>query len=240
MRARTIPSLTLRAGVTAALLSLATVSSVGAQNCLGLPSFAAAPLRVDGGFRSGDDVATFSGGLSVGAASGPFGSLAYDRTNFDDQGTNVDLSANGFTLTGGYELDLASPAGTASGGRRFSLCPVVGFSWAKMDFDEIGDEIDITMRKLSLGVSVGTPVASSPTLSVVPFGTLQFVNATGSVDAFGTDDSESEQGGQIDLGIGLVLNRLFTIRPVVSIPIGFEGVDTSFGVTVHFNFGRTR
>ena len=28
--------------------------------------------------------------------------------------------------------------------------------------------------------------------------------------------------------------------PLVSIPIGFEGEKSSFGVTVHFNFGKTR
>jgi hypothetical protein len=229
----------LRAGLTAALVSLVAIPAAGAQNCLGLPSFAAAPLRVDGGFSSGDDATSFTVGASLGAPRGAFGSLAYDRTNFDDQGTDVDLSANGFSVSGGYELDLASSAGSTNGARRFSLCPVASYSWSKMDFDELGDDLDISMRTLSLGFSIGTPIASSPTLSVVPFGTLQFVNATGSVEAFDVDEDDSEQGGRLDLGVGLVLNRLFTIRPLVSIPIGFEGAESRFGLTVHFNFGKS-
>lgn len=240
MHARTIASRTLRAGVTAALVSLVAIPAAGAQNCLGLPSFAAAPLRIDGGLSSGDDATSFTVGASIGAARGPFGSLAYDRTNFDDQGTNVDLSSNGFTIAGGYELELPSASSASSSTRRFSLCPVASYSWSKMDFDELGDDIDVSARKLSLGFAIGTPIASSSTLSVVPFGALQFVHLNGSVEAFDVDEDESEQGGQLDLGIGLVLNRLFTIRPLVSIPIGFEGAETSFGVTVHFNFGGTR
>jgi hypothetical protein len=239
MHARTIPSRTLRTGVAAALVSLAAIPAAGAQNCLGLPSFAAAPMRIDGGLSTGNDATSFTIGASIGAARGPFGSLAYDRTNFDDEGTSIDLSANGFTIAGGYELNLTS---SASGPRvvPISLCPVASYSWSKMDFDELGDDIDVSARKLSLGFAIGAPVASSSSLSVVPFGRLQFVHATGSVEAFDVDEDESEQGGQLDLGVGLVLNRLFTIRPLVSIPIGFDDLDTSFGVTVHFNFGKAR
>jgi hypothetical protein len=229
MHARTI--------LTAALVSLAAIPAAGAQNCLGLPSFAAAPLRVDGGLSTGNDATSFTVGASVGAARGPFGSLAYDRTNFDDDGTNVDLSANGFTVSGGYELNLTSSA-TAPRATAFSLCPVASFGYQKADFDEIGDEIDLTTKLFSLGVSLGAPIASSPTLALVPFATLRFLNVNTNSDAFAVD--ESEQGGALDLGLGLVLNRLFTIRPLISIPIGFEEVDTSFGVTVHFNFGKAR
>jgi hypothetical protein len=43
-----------------------------------------------------------------------------------------------------------------------------------------------------------------------------------------------------NLGLGLVLNQNIAIRPNVAIPLGLDGSDATFGVTVGFNFGQRR
>jgi hypothetical protein len=220
---------------TLAAITLACAASIAeAQICLGTASFATGPIRIDGSFSTIDDATSLSVGASVGAPRGPFVSVNVNRTDIDE----VDESATGFGILGGLELDLSTSASSRSA--RFSLCPVASFNYSTADFDLLGESVEFSANTLSAGLALGAEVTASPTLSVIPFGALSVVRQSVDFEGFGEDAEESETGGSLDLGLGLVLNRRFTIRPLISIPLGFEGADPAFGVSVHFNFGRSR
>jgi hypothetical protein len=217
-----------------ALALVAGATTAGAQNCLGIASFSRGPIRVDGGIGTGNDATTLSAGLSAGAPQGPFASIAVNRISVDSDGE--DNSVTGFGIQGGWELNL-QPAAARSTPPRFSVCPVVSFAQYKESDSFEGEEIEGTVRSITGGVSVGTSIASSTSIGLLPFATLSIVRQSASFEGFGLDESVSETGGALDLGLGLVFGQRFTVRPAVSIPMGFEGADAQFGVSLHYNFG---
>lgn len=130
--------------------------------------------------------------------------------------------------------------GASSGGMRLSFCPVASFKRASKSFSEEGVDADLSYQTFSAGLSLGAQIQGSPTLTLVPFGTLSFVRPTVKVESDFGDFDESDEGGSLDLGVGLVFSRVFTIRPMVMIPIGFEDSSARFGVSAHLNFGTGR
>jgi hypothetical protein len=73
-----------------------------------------------------------------------------------------------------------------------------------------------------------------------PFGTVSFAYRRATVDAGRTSATADDVGGVIDLGAGFIFTNRFTIRPSVSIPVGFDDSDARFGIAVGFNFGGNR
>lgn len=221
-------------------LSLVTLAgTAGAQVCLGTPSFATGPIRIDAGLLTGNDNTQYGAGLAVGTANGPFVSAGVNRVDID----GVDESATGFSVAGGFEVNLTDRRGTrARRATSLSLCPVASFSRAGVDFEESGIEAETSIRTFSAGLSLGAMVPSSPNFSLVPFGGLSYANSKASLEIDGEEfgDSEAENYFVLDLGLGLVLNRSFTIRPTIGIPIGLDEADPNFGVSFHINFGRGR
>jgi hypothetical protein len=214
-----------------------TAGTAGAQACLGIASFSTGSIRADAGLSTGDDVTNIALGLSAGAPAGPFGSVTYQRITIEAEGAE-DESLNGFGVSGGFELDLSRGATTRT--TRLSLCPVASFTRASKSFSEEGVSADLSFQTISAGLSLGTQIQGSPTLTLVPFGTLSFVRPSVKVESDFGDFDESDEGGQIDLGVGLVFSRVFTVRPMLMIPIGFEDSSTRFGVSAHLNFGSGR
>ncbi len=51
---------------------------------------------------------------------------------------------------------------------------------------------------------------------------------------------ESDSGGSLIFGLGIVIGRQFTVRPSVTIPFGFENTDPSFGVMASLSVGAKR
>jgi hypothetical protein len=221
-----------------ALALVGAASTAGAQACLGTPSFTAGPVRLDGTFSSSNGQTSLGGGVSAGVERGVFGSVAINRLSADDDaGTDAVI---GFGLQGGYELNIASSASKKVSS--WSVCPVASFTQAKQSFSEFDEDVDFTARTFAAGVSAGTAIAASPKVSIAPFATLSVMRLSVSTDGLGDefDDllSASETGLALDLGAGFIISRLFTVRPAISVPIGFDGADAQFGVSVHFNFGK--
>ena len=220
-----------------ALALVGAASTAGAQACLGTPSFTAGPVRIDGSFASSNGQTQLGGGVSAGVERGAFGSVAINRLSADDDaGSDAVI---GFGLQAGYEFSLAS--GATKKISSWSVCPVASFAQAKQTISEFDEEVDFTARTLTAGLAAGTAIAASPKVSIAPFASLALMRLSVSTDGLGEFDdllSGSETGLALDLGAGFILNRLFTVRPAISIPIGFDGADAQFGVSVHFNFGK--
>jgi hypothetical protein len=210
---------------------IGSASTAVAQSCVGLSSFAAGPIRLDAGISTGNDVTTFLGGVSAGAPNGPFGSvhvISYKPEDIDERST-------GFSLSGGWEFELSRSAASAP---RISLCPVVGFQRVSESEEVEGIEVEGTARNFQLGIALGTTIGTTSALRFAPFGALSFNRLSAEVEGGGFSFEEDEDYGTIDLGIGILVSRIFTIRPMVTIPVGLEESDPTFGVSVHLNFGR--
>jgi hypothetical protein len=54
------------------------------------------------------------------------------------------------------------------------------------------------------------------------------------------DAIDSQAGGILDLGAGLIFGNRFTVRPSVAVPLGFDNADPRFGLAVGFSFGNGR
>ena len=221
------------------MLSMSSVSE--AQHCLGLSSFAAGPVRVDAGLVFADDATTVAGGLAVGQPGGPFASAAVMRTNIDDGPGLGNESTSGVGLQAGWDVDMTDGARRRTAGApRISLCPIVGFQRVSGEFGDGSTSIEVTGRALTAGLSLGAAFPASPRVAIVPFASLNYVNAKAEVEGAGEEFEGEDDNGRVDLGVGFVFNRSFTVRPLVLIPVGEDEGETSFGVTVHINFGSSR
>jgi hypothetical protein len=87
---------------------------------------------------------------------------------------------------------------------------------------------------MSLGFSVGTTMSSSPRMQIVPVAGLGLKNSRISEDG---SDAISDTYGVARLGVGLLFNNIIAVRPSVDIPVGLEGSDPTFGLTVAYSFG---
>ena len=223
-------SLLLALGVLA--LSATTME---AQTCYGNAPFSAGPVRIGAGLATSEGVKSYGASLAVGTNSGPFALGGVSRTEYSDlDGSGLDGSGTSFGISAGYAIDL-NPTKT------MQVCPYA-------DFDhESGPDIDVGLYTLStsadavgFGGSFGGAVRVGPTLDLVPFaGTTYFVSrAWGTLD--GETNSESYRYGLIDVGAGFVINKVLTLQPAVSIPIGVEGAKSTFRLDVSYNFGSAK
>jgi hypothetical protein len=212
------------AAASLALLSLAA-EPLQAQRCLGFPGFANQPMRLTGTLGTGDNVTTLGADLAFGQSAGAFGSVGVGVADYD--GNSDDDSALLLSGTIGTQIPLGATATATSGAQ---VCP-----FATLDY-RVGPGDDVNGLGIRGGAALGTSVTMAPSVRLAPFGAVSI----GYVRASAGNFDDSEVGGIIDLGAGVIFNDKFTIRPAVSIPVGFDGSDSSFGVSVGFNFGGNR
>lgn len=209
-----------------ALLAIVRSPAVG-QTCMGLASFGSAPIQVTGTGQFGEVSNTFGATAGYGIAS-LYGTVGVATTSID----GVDGHQLGLAARAGYQLTLGSAG-------RIQVCPNASFGLgAGPNNDAAG--IDQSARSATVGVNVGTVLGASPRMKVVPTAGLSFAyarqkaeNAAGST-LFAISDSYA----LAQLGVGIILNSAISVRPNVEIPLGLEGIDPIFGLTLGYNFGR--
>jgi hypothetical protein len=104
--------------------------------------------------------------------------------------------------------------------------------------DVLGTDVDMSTRTFAFGAAMGAHVGNNPQLQIVPTASFQFANTRVSMDD-GTDSaSGSESYAMLTLGTGFVFNSRYSLNPSISLPIGFEGRDASFGLAGAIHFGR--
>lgn len=209
---------------------VAVPAAVRAQTCTGMASFSAGPLRVGGGVGLANNVTNFDANLNAGSMYGPFGGVSVGRSDFDgnaNSGTSVGLN-------GGYSFEL-NPQRTAK------FCPIAGFNY--VSGPDAGNT-DISSRSVSFGGSFGGLLHTQSTVTLAPFVSAQFVDLKTTATApNGNSASVSDQFGLITLGSGFVLNRILTIQPAVSFPVGVDAGnpdDATFSLAFGVNFGGAR
>jgi hypothetical protein len=197
-----------------------------AQACIGLPAFAGAPIRVQGGGNFGKGFKAYSGGIGAGAPSGLFMDAGYARVTYDDitGGTNQVFAEAGFQV----------PVGTSGA----QICPVAGggFGMGPDDITEPGEKNTATFA--TAGLALGMPVAAGPGLHLIPNVSVRYEYDRLKSDR-GADGSDitKENSGVVDVGLGLLFGRRLTIQPTVQFPFGITDSETTYGVLLSFGLG---
>lgn len=227
-------------GILLALLlaSALPVHAAATQTCLGLPSFRSGRIQLAANGSFGEDARSFEGSLSLGSNKG-FGGLSLGAVDYDEIEGSTLLIGGG----AGYQL----PLGASSS---FHVCPgiraSVGFGPRDVFgglYDSAGVQRDprpgddastfVFVAGLSLGASLGsTGVRLNPTAGLAfAYSSFQLK------DPGGTGAERSDTYGALDVALGLIIRSVFAVRPSITIPIGLQGADPVFGLTLAINVG---
>jgi hypothetical protein len=213
--------------VSLALLAIVRSQAV-AQTCQGMASFSAGQMQVSGNAQFGDLSNSFGGGISYGLPSGLYAGANLSTTSFD----GLDQSSIGVGANVGYQMSV----GKAS---KISLCPVARLAIGMGPDDEAFD-INSGSTDLHFGLAVGTDMGTNPRMRILPTAGLGLQYTKFKVEDTGPGGNTveaSETYPLARLGLGLVFNQQISVRPSVDIPISSDLNETSFGVTVGYNFG---
>ena len=193
-----------------------------AQSCEGSASFASGPMRVGAGFAVTDGAKTYGINGALGDPSGWYGVASIARASFDI----ADAGATDRGIAAGYAMNVTAD-------KKIQFCPRAGFTY--QSGPTVGG-VSTSAREFDLGGTFGTAVTASPTLDVVPFGGAQYVNVSQKAEGFA---STSEDFMNINIGVGFVLDRQWTIQPMLTLPVGLKGGSSTFQIGVAYSFGNS-
>jgi hypothetical protein len=222
--------LKLSVGILAASAALVvTHSPLAAQTCVGMPSFANGMVQVAGGGAFTEGANLYSGTLGLGAPAGPFAKVGLGRTSYDDlDGSSLDVGGQV-----GYQLAVGRSA-------KAELCPIAGFSLGFGPDDILGTGVDASTHGFDLGLALGTSLRGGSGLEVVPNAGLAFAYSRVKLEDATGSATSSESYALARFGLGLVFNSTVGVSPSVSVPVGLDGSDPTFGLTLSVNFGGRR
>jgi hypothetical protein len=213
--------------VSLALVALLNAPAV-AQTCQGLPSFSHGQMQLSGTMMFENGMDSFGATFGYGQPAGVFGNVGIGTTSYDGfDGSSFDLG-----LSGGYQMKVGAR-------KKMHLCPVASFSLLMGPNDIFGSGVDMSTQNLAFGFALGTELPGSPKMEIVPTGGLGLAYMKVKADDGTTSSSASETYAVMDLGVGFIFNSQISVRPGISIPLGLDGGDTGFGLTVGYNFGST-
>jgi Outer membrane protein beta-barrel domain len=213
--------------VSLALLAMVRSPAV-AQTCQGLASFSAGQMQVAGNAQFSDVTNTWGGSFSYGIPSGIYGGADLSTTSFD----GIDQSSLGIGAHAGYQMTLGRAG-------RMHLCPVASLALGMGPDDEALD-INSSSTDVHLGLAVGTSMGTNPRMQILPTAGLGLQYSKAKVEDTspgGTTLEGSNTYGLARLGVGFIFNQQISVRPSLDIPLGLDGSDPTFGVTVAYNFG---
>lgn len=210
-------------------LLLIVPAKLASQSCAGTAAFTETIARVGVGVGVSDGTRSFGADVALGAATGLFGAASVgtiDYDDFEDGGTTFGIEA-------GYGVPLV-PA------RTVEFCPVIGFGLVSgPDFYVGQDLIEVSGRAFSVGGNLGGAVQATQSLQFVPALGAFAVFEKGTFSSGTESISNSEEYFTLSPSIGLVLNRVATVRVHGSFFLGVEGgSDPVFGLGIAYNFGR--
>jgi hypothetical protein len=217
--------------VTVAVLLAGLSHTAASQTCLGGLSFRNNPTQLDAGVSLGNDAIAFSAGATFGSANGPFASLGAGYTIIDSEDL-FDDDPTGFSLSG-------TAGFAASGGEnKWEFCPLAGFAWTSLSADALGENVTVKLTSFQFGASLGFPLPSSGTTTVIPFAGLSYARIDGTIEGGGESfDLDAETYTPGTFGVGISFNRNVSIRGAVEVPFGLEEADPTFHFGISFGLG---
>lgn len=194
-----------------------------AQACLGSVSFASVPVRLGGGAILGKDYTAYAVSLIAGKENAAFGDVGVSRMYVDD----ADDTGDDVFVEFGYQRPIGS---------RAQLCPVVGASIGTgPDFNDV----EVRSRFASAGLALGLTYRPSPSVKIIPNGSLRFAYASAEVtDPLFGKETFTDNSGLADLGLGLIFFRdRLSIQPTVQIPFAADDNAVSYGLVLSIGIG---
>ncbi|HEX2249708.1 MAG TPA: hypothetical protein VHH32_05130 [Gemmatimonadales bacterium] len=213
----------------AILLSLLAIirTPAAAQTCMGLASFSAAPVQVTANGNFSDLTTTFGATGGYGIPAGVYGNVGISTTSYD----GVEGSALALAARTGYQLNLSTA-------RQIQVCPTASFELGMGPNDEIGG-VEQSGRTATVGLALGAEMVAGPRMRVVPSAGLYLGHSKQKAE--NTEGATlfeiSNTFGLAQVGVGIILNQNISLRPSIDIPLGYEGNDATFGLTLGYNFG---
>jgi hypothetical protein len=211
--------------VVAVAALLLPIAGAGAQACLGLASLASRPTNLTATALITDGAKGLDARFGFGSSIA-FGGVSAQVIDFD----NVDGTAKGIGIDGGLSY-------LAGASRNVSVCPVGTLGYTSNP--DIGSTSSSTTAGTA-GIAIGAAIGSTSSISFIPFGSLQAAYARYEVESGNNSGSNSDTYGLLGAGLSLVLSPSFLIRPSVSIPLGLDGSDPTYGIGLSFGFGSRR
>ncbi len=211
------------------LLAMAP-AGINAQSCLGLPSFSRGPANFRATYEDGNGASQIGAGLQLGGRT-TFGGVTLAKTSFD----TYDESALGLSVNLGTQIPLGAESRTA-------VCPLIegGLGFGP-DFQYFGSDYELRSRSIFAGVAIGTSIGNTPDFKVLPNAAIGFayggtkITVDGDELATGTDSYGTFRGG-----LGFLMGGRFALTPFVSVPIGLDGSDPSYGIFASIALGSRR
>ena len=208
-----------------ALLAMAQEPAM-AQACMGLASFTTAPVQVTANGSFSDLSTSVGANIGYGIPSSVFGTLGVATTSYEpDEGANLALRAGA-----GYQINIGAV-------RPVQVCPVATFGYGMGPSDDIAG-FARSNHAATVGVRVGIEMTANPRMKVVPSAGLSYAQGKDKAEdnAGATLYEISSKYGLAQLGVGIILNQHFSLRPGVDIPLGREGGIPVVGITIGYNF----
>lgn len=209
-----------------AAFSLVAALSADAQLCAGTAPFTTGRMQLGGQLVSNDDYSSYGVGLNLGNARGVYGGAQIANNDYDF----VEESGLWIGLGGGYQTRPAKQG--------YQICPVVALGFGLGPDDIGGSGTDMSVRQLSAGAIIGKVAHRTSNFQIIPTGGLSIVNAKVTLDSPAGSADVSDTFFALDFGAGFLLNSVWTIRPMISIPFGADGRDESLALGVSYSFGK--
>jgi hypothetical protein len=202
----------MRKIATTTLAGLAAVAlsaaNLSAQVCNGIAPFSAGKMRAGVGIRMPDGGNIFDGEFAVSSSTGLYGGARISILDPD--------AGDQTTQFGGF---IGKPM-SVDAKKTVEMCPEGFVMFGENSSNIIGAQ-----------VSFGRAFPQT-SFDIIPFGNAAFYRA----DPGGNLDANFEL--DINVGAGFVLNKKWTIRPSLSIPLtDTDFRDNLFGVAAYLNFG---
>jgi hypothetical protein len=189
-----------------------------------VPLGVGSPANLHAGASFFDGGKTYVGGVTFG--SQVYGGASLGYTDFDD--TDLSLKAIG----GKVGMDVSSDNDALSVCPRFSAGYEFGLEIAG---------VDITAWSVAPGVAIGVRSDVSPSVAVMPAGMASLIHTQAKADAgIGGEYDDSETYGLLSAGLGFLFNDRLSFTPAVSVPVGLDGGDATFGVSMGIALGGSR
>lgn len=217
---------------TAVVLAALLPAHLAAQTCMGTAPFSAGIVRAGVMAARSPDASSVGAALSAGMEHGLFANTSISRLSIEV----ARRAAPAFAATAGYGIDIELPPDHLW----IQACPFVGAEYVDGPQVDLGPgipRVDVTSRAYRAGLALGESIHSHDRFSLVPNAAFSYVLETAVTRQGGATENISEDYGLLEFGMGVVIDRIFTLQAGLAIPIWLDRAASALVVGVGMNFG---
>ena len=216
-------------GICCVVASLvATPVLAKAQRCTGTATFADGHLRAHVGTSTVSEWRYNDIGLSIGRERGLFATGGASRGTYK----GVDITDNGLSASVGYQVRIGS---------RLQLCPQLYVGRSTSTWIYGGTHFDYWSTATGLSTAIGLTAWSSRRFDLVPSAVLAYTRSSARAQSarqgIEREAEGSRRAGALLLSSGLIFHKILTVKPFVSIPVGYTGGKNVTGFSIAVSFG---